>query len=98
MNTISGWGKISEGTVLFKAYEITQNTRLSKGGLSKSSSVPVSNLSDSLKRFGTNDHFTIYEGDWGKPYAARFELWYKPEKGEEKKLTENNYIIEGWQH
>jgi hypothetical protein len=42
--------------------------------------------------------FTIYEGDWGKPYAARFEVWFFPDNGgKERKLIEKNFKIEGWQ-
>jgi|SRR5690606_16637962 len=91
-------GKIDSGTVYLKVYEITKNDRLSKDRLLKRSSVRVENPNEEIKRFGTQDHFTIYEGDWGKPYAARFEIWFQPDKGKENKLTEKNYIIEGWQH
>ena len=50
-----------------------------------------------MKKFGTNDHFTIYEGDWEKPYGARFEVWFKADnENEEIKLFEKNYVIEGW--
>jgi hypothetical protein len=42
--------------------------------------------------------FTIYEGDWGKPYSARFEIWFIPDNGgKERKLVEKNYKVEGWQ-
>ena len=48
-------------------------------------------------KFSSATDFTIYEGDWGKPYAARFELWFKPVNGgHERKLIEKNYKIEGW--
>jgi hypothetical protein len=50
------------------------------------------------ERFGTKAGFTIYEGDWGKPYAARFEVWFKPDSGKtERKLAERIFKIEGWQ-
>lgn len=88
--------KIDRGTVYIKAYEITQNDRLSEEKLKKRTSLRVNNETDSLKIFGTKNDFTIYEGDWGKPYAARFEIWYKPDIGKEKKIAEKNYIIEGW--
>jgi hypothetical protein len=40
----------------------------------------------------------IYEGDWGKPYAARFEVWFTPDAGgPERKLAERIFKIEGWQ-
>jgi hypothetical protein len=89
--------KIDSGIVYLKAFEITQNNRLSMERLTARSSIRVGNKSEELKRFGTKDHFTIYEGDWGKPYAARFEIWFKPDNGNERKLSEKNYKIEGWQ-
>jgi hypothetical protein len=53
---------------------------------------------DPTEKFGAKSGFTIYEGDWGKPYAARFEVWFKPDsKGPERKLAERIYKIEGWQ-
>jgi hypothetical protein len=56
------------------------------------------NKSDRIIRFESPNYFTIYEGDWGKPYAARFEVWFEPtENGNERKLFEKNFIIEGWQ-
>ena len=37
------------------------------------------------------------EGDWGKPYGARFEVWFKADnENEEIKLLEKNFVIEGW--
>jgi hypothetical protein len=89
--------KIDSGIVYLKAFEITQNNRLSMERLTARSSIRVGNKSEELKRFGTKDHFTIYEGDWGKPYAARFEIWFKPDNGNKRKLSEKNYKIEGWQ-
>lgn len=89
--------KIEKGTVYLKVYEITHNDRLSEKDITTNSAVNVENPLDSIQRFGTTEDFTIYEGDWGKPYAARFEVWYKPSNGNERKLTQKNYIIEGWQ-
>jgi hypothetical protein len=49
-------------------------------------------------RFSNNGTITIYEGDWGKPYAARFEVWFKGNEDQrERKLMEKVYKIEGWQ-
>ena len=91
--------KIEEGNVFLKVYEITKNTRLSEEDLNQKTILNVENSSDSLKTFEQNDneHFTIYEGDWEKPYGARFEVWFKDKNGKERKLTEKNYKIEGWQ-
>ncbi len=90
-------GKIESGSIYLKAYEITHTYPLSTSRLPERSSIIVSNSTDSLVKFSTTNHFTIYEGDWGKPYAARFEVWFKPDdSGQERKLFEKNYKIEGW--
>ena len=88
-----------------KAFEITQNDPLSVDRLKESSTISVYNSTDSLVMFqmdkGNSKYgrpFTIYEGDWGKPYATRFELWFVPENGgQERKLIVKNYKVEGWQ-
>jgi hypothetical protein len=72
--------RIDSGYIYLKAYEVTTNQRLSDARLQASTSLIVCNPSDSLKRFEST-WFTVYEGDWGKPYAARFELWYNTSKG-----------------
>lgn len=90
-------GKIESGTLYLKAFEITQNEQLSSKEIIRKSSIKVFNLSDSVKKFSSKDDFTIYEGDWGQPYAARFEVWFKPDNGKkERKLFTKNYKIEGW--
>lgn len=91
-------GKIEDGTIYLKAFEITQEYALSSSRLPKTTAVKIYNTTDRIVRFGTTSHFTIYEGDWGKPYAARFEVWFKPDSGgAERKLFVKNYKIEGWQ-
>jgi hypothetical protein len=89
--------KIESGTIYLKAFEITQEYALSTDRLPERSLVKVYNPTDSIEKFGTTSHFTIYEGDWGQPYAARFEVWFKPDNGgQERKLFSKNYKIEGW--
>lgn len=97
--TVEIWlAKIDSGIVYLKAYQIPTNHRLSEYELRTGSEIVVGHSSDSLVKYETKDHFTIYEGDWGKPYAARVELWYKSvDSSEEVKLLEKNYKIEGWQ-
>ena len=50
--------------------------------------------------FGTvvdKQQFTIYEGDWGDYYAARIEVWHQDANtGEETKLMEKTYRVDGW--
>lgn len=91
-------GKIESGSIYLKAFEITQEYPLSTDRLPGSSSIKIHNPTEDIVKFGTTSHLTIYEGDWGKPYAARFEVWFKPDKGgQEKKLIEKIYKTEGWQ-
>lgn len=90
------YGKIEKGIICLKAYEVTNEDRLSSSTLEESSEIRIYNPSENIIRFGTKDNFTIYEGDWGKPYTARFEVWFKPQEGEERKLFEKIYKIEGW--
>lgn len=100
------WTKrIERGKIYLKAFEVTQNEPLSVDRLKESSTISVYNPTDSLVMFQMDKAnsqygrpFTIYEGDWGKPYAARFELWFVPDNGgHERKLIEKNYKVEGWQ-
>lgn len=67
-------GKIESGAIYLKAFEITQEYALSADRLPQRSTIKIYNPTDSIIRFGTTSEFTIYEGDWGKPYAARFGL------------------------
>lgn len=90
-------GEIEPGIVYIKAFEITGNTRLSASSVKERSAIQIENTTESHKRFRTKRHFTIYEGDWYHPYAARFEVWFQPGDGTaERKLLEKNYVIEGW--
>jgi hypothetical protein len=103
--TYSVWlKKIEKGYCYLKAFELTQNDPLSSDRLKEQSKLDVFNPGDSTVMFniGKDNNnsdriFTIYEGDWGKPYAARFELWFVPANGNpERKLVEKNFKIEGW--
>ncbi len=86
------------GVVYLKASEVTKGTRLSEDSLRQASATRMTWSADPTERFGAKAGFTIYEGDWGKPYAARFEAWFKPDSGKpERKLAERVFKIEGWQ-
>lgn len=86
------------GVTYLRAYEVTQGTRLSEGRLYGSSNERIGWSQDSAEKFLYENEFTIYEGDWGKPYAARIEVWFRPDSGKpERKLTERVCKIEGWQ-
>ncbi|QIF02591.1 hypothetical protein [Roseimicrobium sp. ORNL1] len=87
------------GWVYLKAFEVTKGTPLSVANLEDASTTRLLWSSNPAERFGAKAGFTIYEGDWGQPYAARFEVWFRPLSGKSKrKLAERNFKIEGWQH
>jgi len=71
---------------------------LSEGRLYDRSNERIGWSQDPEEKFLYENEFTIYEGDWGKPYAARIEVWFRPDSGKpERKLTERICKIEGWQ-
>ena len=86
------------GSVYLKAFEVTKGTPLSVDRLKGASETRMTWSTEPTERFGAKAGFTIYEGDWGKPYAARFEVWFKPDSGgTQRKLAERIFKIEGWQ-
>ena len=85
------------GLVYLKAFEATKGSRLSKGRLKEASNERIGWSNDPEEKFLYENEFTIYEGDWGKPYAARIEVWFRPDSGQpERKLMERVCKIEGW--
>ena len=86
------------GSVYLKAFEVTKGTPLSVERLEAKSRTRMTWSADSSERFGAKAGFTIYEGDWGKPYAARLEVWFTPDSSKaDRKLAERIFKIEGWQ-
>ena len=86
------------GVTYLKAFEATKGTRLSQTRLEDASNERVGWSDDPEEKFLYENQFTIYEGDWGKPYAARIEVWFRPDSGQpERKLLERTCKIEGWQ-
>lgn len=85
------------GSVYLKAFEVTKGTPLSVDRLEAKSKTRMTWSADPSERFGAKAGFSIYEGDWGKPYAARFEVWFTPDSGNpDRKLAERIFRIEGW--
>ena len=85
------------GLVYLRAFEATKGTRLSGGRLKDASNERIGWSNDPEEKFLYENGFTIYEGDWGKPYAARIEVWFRPDSGKpERKLMERVCKIEGW--
>jgi len=84
---------IENGYFYIKAYEITSNDRLSEDRITNRSKIIVKQNNQT----NYQGQFTIYEGSWGDKYASRIELWFKPSNGKnEYKITERNFIVEGW--
>ena len=86
------------GILYLKAFEITQGTPLSVNPIKERTSMRIGWSESKSDRFFGIEEFVLYEGDWGKPYGARFELWFIPDSGEaEQKLAERLYKVEGWE-
>ena len=81
------------GSFYIKAFEVTSNDHLSAKRMKNRSKVKVEKLEPKLYL----GEFSIYEGSWGDKYGARIELWFEPLNGNKDfKITERNYVVEGW--
>jgi len=86
------------GYTYLKVFEATANTRLSQNRITQYSTEYVGWSDDPEELFFYHTLITVYEGDWGVYYPARFELWLVPDSGgPERKLVEEIFRIEGWQ-
>lgn len=86
------------GMIYLKAFEITKGTPLSVGKLKARSNEWIGWSAKADELFFSNTHIALSEGDWGKPYAARFEVWFAPATGNaERKLLDRVFKVEGWQ-
>jgi hypothetical protein len=85
------------GRVFLKAFEVTREYRLSEDRIKRRTNEWTGWSDDAAELFFAEMHFTIYEGDWGQHYAARIEVWFEPDSGEdERKLLEEVFRVEGW--
>lgn len=86
------------GYAYIKAFEETKNIPLSSNTLAKNSVEYIGWSKNTNEQFFYNSQIMIYEGDWGKYYPARLELWFVPDSGNpERKLIDKIFKIEGWQ-
>ena len=84
-----------DGEVYLRAYEVTKGTRLSADRMKQRTLEKVTGEGEKI--IGIGKEFTIYEGDWGKYYAARIEIWFVPTKGgKPRKLKEKLFRVQGW--
>lgn len=85
------------GVTYLRAYEASRGTRLSAQRLDQASACRMGWSDQPGELFFAPAEFTIYEGDWDKYYAARFELWFRPDAGgEERLIMAKHFRIEGW--
>lgn len=92
-NYFTDYKPTEKGFFYIKAFEVTSNDHLSADRMKIRSKVKVETLEPKLY----SGEFTIYEGSWGDKYGARIELWFEPSNGNKDfKITERNYVVEGW--
>ena len=90
------YGPLPAGEIYLKCFEVTEDIPLSDYRLKKASMVQINGTS-TFSKLVDKQEFTIYEGVWNDYYAARIEVWFKDAKtGDEKKLLEKVYRVEGW--
>ena len=90
------WHKPTEkGEIYIKAFELTKNKRLSEWKITNRTKNTITELTDTFKIYKGST--VIDEGTFEKYYPARFELWFKSSKdGQETKLADEVYLIDGW--
>ncbi len=85
------------GTLHLRAFEMTKGSPLSVKTLWAASERNARWSHNPSEKFLYEvPKITIYEGDWGQYYLARFEVWFVPESGGERKLIEKVFKIDGW--
>lgn len=95
------YGALPAGEISLRCYEATKDIRLSAktafGDRIYDKSKVAIDSTYSFSKLVNQQRFTIYEGDWGDYYAARIEVWHKnAQTGQETKLMEKVYRVEGW--
>lgn len=88
------------GVLYLRATEAVHGTPLSESTVREVSSVHVVGAGSGAEPVPVPYDRTIViaEGDPAYPYPGRVELWFKPDSGgEEQRLYEGVYWIEGWE-
>ena len=90
------YGALPAGDIFLRCYEVTENCPLSEERLTDETTVHIK-ATFSFSKLVEKTRFVISEGDWDDYYAARIEVWHRDAKtGDEKKLTEKVYRVEGY--
>ncbi len=81
-----------EGRIYVKAFEAKGNIPLTNDRIRKATELKV--VKGELRCY--SQEFTIYDGVWKSYYLGRIEIWFNPTNGEDYKLADELYKIEGW--
>jgi len=85
------------GTIYMKVFDDNTNKQLSSERITPKTTKDFTFSKTNSSIFQYKTSLTVYEGDWKNKYEARFEIWFKDKKGNEKKLIEKKRLINGWQ-
>ena len=86
-----------EGVVYVKAFEIKNNSRLSAKRMTPKTKRQIGWSESGQTVFPYETELKVYEGDWDNQYLARFEIWFRDNDGNERKIAEKTQQIYGWQ-
>ena len=90
------YNALPSGDIFLRCYEVTENIPLSQQSILEETSVHV-DQTFSFSKLVDKKIITIFEGDIGDFYAARFEVWHRDATtGNEKKLVEKIYRVQGY--
>lgn len=93
----AGLSTKTKGIVYVKVFDSNTNKRLSADRMTPRTTREIGWSKDGKSIFPYESELTVYEGDWSHKYKARFEIWFRSDKGDEIKLTEKERIINGWE-
>ena len=86
------------GFVYLKVFNVQTGARLSQDDIRKDSNELTGWSPDSTELFYYNTGILIAEGDPGRSYSARFELWFHPDDGTaEIKLVETTRKVRAFE-
>jgi hypothetical protein len=86
-----------DGVIYIKAFETKTNSRLSADRMTPRTERKIGWFKNKQIVFPYETELTVYEGDWDNQYLARFEIWFRDNDGNEKKISEKTREIYGWQ-
>lgn len=88
--------KIDSGFTYLKGFLLNGDTLRSQS-MYRHSRARVFNGDQSFRRFKSNRYIVLYEGGWGPPFPARFEVWYHFNNPERKDslLLDKIYFVQG---